>query len=82
MHNSWCNTSSHRFLSVRQRFILQLIQPLYERVGFEERLEDAHLDHFSRVNLLNWACSMGHKDCVQRSVDQFKRWMAEPDNDR
>ena len=55
---------------------------MYERVGFEERPDDAHLDQFSRLNVLKWACSMGHKDCVRRSVDKFSQWMADPENDR
>ncbi|XP_037093237.1 aminopeptidase N-like [Pollicipes pollicipes] len=64
-----------------KRFALKMIQPLYDRVGFEERPDDSHLDQFSRINVLNWACALGHKDCVRQSVDKFEQWMADPDND-
>jgi len=65
-----------------KRFILKLISSLYERVGFDESADDSHLDHFTRVNVLNWACAVDHPDCVRKSVDKFKQWMDDPENDR
>ena len=69
-------------LSISQRFVLKLIQPLYERLGFDERPTDSHVDHGTRYSVIAWACSMGHKDCLKKSVDKFKQWMADPENPR
>ena len=67
---------------VPQRFVLKLIRPLYERLGFDERPTDSHLDHDTRGSLIHWACEMGHADCLKKSVEKFRAWMAEPENPR
>ncbi|XP_043210450.1 aminopeptidase N-like [Amphibalanus amphitrite] len=63
-----------------QKFVLKLIGPLYDRIGFEERPSDSHIDHLTRNHVVVWACSMGHPDCISKAVNMFKRWMEDPDN--
>ncbi|KAF0311370.1 Aminopeptidase N [Amphibalanus amphitrite] len=63
-----------------QKFVLKLIGPLYDRIGFEERPSDSHIDHLTRNHVVVWACSMGHPDCISKAVSMFKRWMEDPDN--
>ena len=65
-----------------QQFVLKLITPLYERIGFDERPDDSHLDHLARNKVVVWACGMGHPDCVSKAVSMFGRWMDDPDNAR
>ena len=59
-----------------------MLIPLYNSVGFEDRLTDDHLDQYKRVKALSWACNLKHKDCIQNSVDLFAKWMENPSNNR
>ena len=61
---------------------MKLIKPLYERLGFDERATDSHVDHDTRNSLISWACEMGHPDCLSKSVQKFRQWMADPENPR
>uniref|UniRef100_A0A6A7FVN9 Aminopeptidase N n=1 Tax=Hirondellea gigas TaxID=1518452 RepID=A0A6A7FVN9_9CRUS len=61
-----------------KRYLLSLVVPLYDSVGFEDIANSSHLDQYKRVAVLQWACALGHDDCTQKSVNLFSRWMANP----
>ncbi|XP_068246618.1 uncharacterized protein [Palaemon carinicauda] len=63
-----------------KKYMLDLLIPLYDSVGFEDRLDDPHLTQLKRVKALLWACDLGHKDCVSKSVALYRLWMDYPKN--
>lgn len=63
-----------------QEYLLALLTPLYNSVGFEDDLDDSHLDQYKRVIALSWACKLGLQDCVANSVKLYEDWMANPEN--
>ena len=65
-----------------QGYLLNLLEPLYQSIGFQDSVADPHLDQFKRVKMLKWACKLGHEDCVSQSVSLFKQWMMNPQNKR
>jgi len=66
-----------------KRYMLQLIDPIYTKLGFTARPDDNHLDIKLRKKAINWACSMGNKDCLNKAKETFGDWMGmvEPDSE-
>lgn len=62
-------------------YLLTLLSPLYDSVGFMDNLSDPHLDQFKRVKALRWACRLQLQDCVDNSVKLFNQWMQNPSNE-
>lgn len=65
-----------------QTYLLDLLIPLYESVGFDDNLNDPHLDQYKRVKALSWACNLGYQDCVDNSQNLFNTWVQNPSNTR
>jgi hypothetical protein len=65
-----------------QVYMLGLLENLYKHTGFTDNPNDPQLTVYKRVNILNWACSLGYDDCVRNSVLQFQNWRSSPDPDR
>ncbi|XP_039289965.1 aminopeptidase N isoform X2 [Nilaparvata lugens] len=63
-------------------YLLQLVARLYEDVGFMDNMTDSQLRVFKRVDVLKWACTLGHEDCVRNAVTQFQNWRSSPYPDR
>ncbi|XP_050688572.1 aminopeptidase N-like [Eriocheir sinensis] len=63
-----------------EEYLLTLLTPLYDSVGFEDSAADPHLDQIKRVKVLYWACHLGHQDCVDKSVRLYKKWMKKPES--
>ncbi|ROT72062.1 putative aminopeptidase N [Penaeus vannamei] len=63
-----------------KRYILDLILPLYNAVGFEDNINDPYLVQLTREIAVRWACKMGHKDCLDKVLDLYRRWMVTPDD--
>lgn len=55
---------------------------LYEDTGFMDNATDGHLRVFKRVEVLKWACTLGHEDCVRNAVTQFQNWRTSPNPDK
>ncbi len=58
-----------------RKYMRALIDPLYKRVGFENRPGDQPLDVFLRKLAVSWACSLGNMDCIDMVKSEFKVWM-------
>lgn len=58
-----------------RQYLLHLLIPLYNSVGFEDDLQGPHLDQYKRAMALRWTCGLGYVDCVDRSVLQFEEWI-------
>ncbi|KAK7075491.1 hypothetical protein SK128_020460 [Halocaridina rubra] len=65
--------------SLRQ-YLLDLLVPLYNSVGFDDNLNDPHLEQYKRVLALTWTCELGYEDCIANSVALYHQWMANPTN--
>ncbi|XP_069952147.1 aminopeptidase N [Cherax quadricarinatus] len=63
-----------------KRYLLDLLIPLYDSVGFEDNPSDPHLEKYKRVLALSNACHLDYQDCVQNSVSLFQKWMQNPNN--
>ena len=66
-----------------QRYMIHQVQPLFERIGFEQRGDtDSHMDILLRGLAVKWACKMGMTECIEKAKSKFKEWMEEtsPDN--
>ena len=48
------------------RYMLQLVTPLYTRLGSSPKPGEGHLDTKLRSTAISWACSMGSKECKNR----------------
>ena len=57
------------------------VRPLFERIGFEERSSDGHLDVFLRGQAVRWACKMDMPECIDEAKSNFRDWMEEGDPD-
>ncbi|XP_069173006.1 LOW QUALITY PROTEIN: uncharacterized protein [Procambarus clarkii] len=63
-----------------KRYLLSLLTPLYDAVGFDDNRSDPQLDQYKRVLALSGACSLEYQDCVDNSVSLFQEWMLNPSN--
>ena len=71
--------SSSSSLSM-QRYMANLVTPLYSYVQFNETENDSHLLIYTRVSALTWACKLNIGDCVSSSVNLYRAWMNDPSN--
>lgn len=58
-----------------KRYALTLANGMYEKIGFVDDETESHSDHLSRDLILTWMCRLGHKNCVNTSVELFANWM-------
>ncbi|BES97198.1 aminopeptidase [Nesidiocoris tenuis] len=63
-------------------YFLNLINRLYEETGFIDKHTDEQLLIYKRVEVLRWACALGHEDCVKNAVLQFQHWRSSPNPDK
>ncbi|ROT69094.1 putative Aminopeptidase N precursor [Penaeus vannamei] len=63
-----------------KRYLLDLVLPLYESVGFDNNIEDSFLEQKKRKIAVTWACRLGHKDCLNKALTLYRHWMSQPDN--
>ena len=45
------------------------------QVGYKSDPNDQPLDVFLRKLAVNWACSLGNEDCIEKAEEDFKVWM-------
>ncbi|XP_037773440.1 aminopeptidase N-like [Penaeus monodon] len=63
-----------------KRYLLDLVLPVYEAVGFDDKIEDPYLEQKKRKIAVNWACKLGHKDCLGKALTLYRQWMGNADN--
>ncbi|KAK7075270.1 hypothetical protein SK128_014550 [Halocaridina rubra] len=64
-----------------REYLLSLILPLYNHIGFDEQQGDELQVQLLRSEMVKWACLLRHQDCLQRSVSLFRRWMSNPNEE-
>jgi len=60
-----------------KRYMLKLLTPIYRRVGYRPKADDEHLDILLRTKVVEWACSMGHEECLMQVRENFDEWMGD-----
>lgn len=65
-----------------KKYVLSLINKLYDETGFVDNVSDPQLTVYKRVDVLRWACSLGHEDCVRNAVTQYQNWRSSPQPDK
>ncbi|XP_023288739.1 aminopeptidase N [Orussus abietinus] len=63
-------------------YALKLLDNVYNQTGFIDSPDDSQLTVFTRVDVLSWACSFGHDDCVHNAIRQFLNWRNTPNPDK
>lgn len=61
-----------------KEYVIYLLTPLYNRLGFYNRQEDSHFTILYRKSILNWMCKYGYKDAVNQAKAMFALWMRNP----
>jgi len=62
-------------------YLIGALQPLYERLGFEEQPDDSFLDEKLRIVMFGLLCRLDHKECNEFSLYLLNEWMSIPDPD-
>ncbi|KAK7788600.1 hypothetical protein R5R35_008941 [Gryllus longicercus] len=57
--------------------VLKTLENLYNKLEFDERASDTHLERLNRVNILEWACNLGQEQCVWHARAKFRLWMSQ-----
>ncbi|XP_023246433.1 aminopeptidase N-like [Copidosoma floridanum] len=56
-----------------RKYIIDLLQPNFEKLKFDDNENDKHTDILLRKLVLEWMCSLDEKKCIQKAKDLFKR---------
>lgn len=69
-----------------QNYLLDLLENVYKDVSPNNFTDDADegedmLKLFKRVEILNMACHLGHRDCILESERHFHNWIEVPNPD-
>lgn len=59
-----------------EEFVLKLLNRVYEHLGFYGKVNDTSLDILNRLNVLKYACKLGHKQCIAESRTEFDHLLA------
>nr|XP_053651337.1 aminopeptidase N-like isoform X1 [Cherax quadricarinatus] len=63
-----------------KNYLLDILVPLYNMLGFIDSQSDPLLDQYKRQKALTWACELEHQDCLQNAAAIYAHWMNNPDN--
>merc|ERR1711935_655775 len=62
-------------------YMLETLQPLYERLGFDRVPGESFLDEKLRIAMLGNLCRLGQKECVEMSSYLLDEWLSVADPD-
>ncbi|KAK2704396.1 aminopeptidase N-like [Artemia franciscana] len=57
-------------------YVLNLVEPLYNELTFDEDTDEELLDTYSRVIAVKWACKYGLSNCVESAANVYDEWIA------
>lgn len=63
----------HKF----QEYLYEILNKVYEKLGFEELELDSVLDIYNRNKLISWLCKYHHKDCNDKAQKLFLQHLKE-----
>lgn len=56
-----------------QTYLLDLLENVIQHLGYNERSSDSTSDILNRMQIMNFACNLGHTGCV---TDALNKWRA------
>lgn len=59
-------------LATYEKFMLQLLQNIYNRLGFTGKATDSRLDTYLRMLVTHYACKYGHEECRNAAKLEFE----------
>ncbi len=62
-----------------QDYLLPRLEGALMKIGVEQKAEDRGAIVSTRSRLLNWACKLGSKLCLDYANDLFHKWMLNPE---
>ena len=65
---------------ILQAYVLTLLNKLYNSLEFQYNTEDSHVMKMIQPTVIQWACTLGWKDCVAKALEMFSKWADNPDN--
>ncbi len=71
---------SSDYFSTLQEYLIRLVKPIYNRIGWVDKKEDSMKERSLRFQILNYACEIGLDNCIQVSKKLFNTWMESKDN--
>lgn len=66
----------HDVGTLLKEYVLKLIEPIYQQLGFEDKFNDTELHKLNRQLILSWACQFGHAHCIDKAKQIFSIWRA------
>lgn len=66
---------------VLQKYMLYLLEDLYNKLGFDQGPNDDQMTIYKRVEVNTRACMLGLPDCVTRALAKFWDWITYPSTD-
>ncbi|ETN63471.1 protease m1 zinc metalloprotease [Anopheles darlingi] len=70
-----------RHYGLFKKYSMDLLENIYNQVGFEDHRDDPLLTVYKRISILKTVCHLGSKDCVNHCIRKFYEWMHEPNPD-
>jgi aminopeptidase N len=61
-------------------YVLTLLNKLYNSLAFQYNTEDSHVMKMIQPTVIEWACTLGSKDCVAKALEMFSKWTENPEN--
>ena len=58
----------------QQDFALQLLAPMYFKLGIYEKENDTMSEKFLREMVVEWVCRLGHSDCLNMADTTYLKW--------
>lgn len=57
---------------ILQKFMLYLLENIYDRIGFTGKATDSRLDIYLRMLVTQYACKYGHTECINAAKLEFE----------
>lgn len=70
--------SNSQFYKSFQKYVLNLLTDVENKLKYDPTDEDDHLTKYWRVITQSWACKLGSKTCTDDASAKLDKWMANP----
>jgi aminopeptidase N len=60
--------------------VLDILENYYNQLGFEPKADDSQTEKLARTQVLSWLCRYGHEECLQKSRDEFVKFITPPND--
>jgi aminopeptidase N len=58
--------------------LMNLLEPIYQNIGFYPREGDTQTQIYTRNSVLSWLCRYGHEDCLTNARNEFRKFVDAP----